>query len=45
MIGGMFFVSGVVVMAVNVTMTIRNAKLEQAALEAKIAAKLAKAGA
>ena len=45
MIGGMFFVSGVVVMAFNVFMTIRNAKLEQAALEAKIAAKMAKAGA
>ena len=29
MIGGMFFVSGVVVMAVNVAMTIRNAKLSR----------------
>ena len=45
MIGGMFFVAGVVIMAVNVGMTIRNAKREQAALEAKIAAKLARAGA
>jgi len=45
MIGGMFFVSGVVIMAFNILMTIRSAKREQAALEAKIAAKLAKAGA
>jgi cytochrome c oxidase cbb3-type subunit 1 len=45
MIGGMFFVSGVVVMAFNVFMTVRNARIEQAELEAKIAAKLAKAGA
>jgi cytochrome c oxidase cbb3-type subunit 1 len=45
MIGGMFFVSGVVIMVFNVVMTIRNAKIEQAALEAKIAAKMARAGA
>jgi cytochrome c oxidase cbb3-type subunit 1 len=45
MIGGMFFVAGILMMAYNVYMTIRNAKREQAALEAKIAAKLAKAGA
>jgi cytochrome c oxidase cbb3-type subunit 1 len=45
MIGGMFFVSGILVMVFNVYMTIRNAKREQAALEAKIAAKLARAGA
>jgi cytochrome c oxidase cbb3-type subunit 1 len=32
-------------MVFNVYMTIRNAKREQAALEAKIAAKLARAGA
>jgi cytochrome c oxidase cbb3-type subunit 1 len=44
MIGGMFFVSGVVIMAVNVVMTIRRAKNEQAVLEAKIAAKMARAG-
>jgi cytochrome c oxidase cbb3-type subunit 1 len=40
----MFFVAGILTMAVNVYMTIRNARLDQAALEAKIAAKLAKAG-
>jgi cytochrome c oxidase cbb3-type subunit 1 len=45
MIGGMFFVSGVVIMVFNVVMTILHAKSEQAALEAKIAAKMAKAGA
>jgi cytochrome c oxidase cbb3-type subunit 1 len=45
MIGGMFFVSGILVMSFNVFMTIRNAKIEKAAIEAKIAAKLAKAGA
>ncbi len=44
MLGGMFFVSGVVIMAFNVAMTIRAGKQEQAALEAKIAAKMAKAG-
>jgi cytochrome c oxidase cbb3-type subunit 1 len=45
MVGGILFVAGVVVMIVNITMTIREAKREQAAIEAKIAAKLAKAGA
>ena len=45
MIGGMFFVSGVLVMALNILMTIRSAKIERAAMEAKIAAKMAKAGA
>jgi cytochrome c oxidase cbb3-type subunit 1 len=39
----MFFVSGVVVMAYNMFMTIRNAKREAAEIEAKIAAKMAKA--
>ena len=45
MLGGMFFVSGILVMAFNITMTIRAAKQEQAAIEAKIAAKMARAGA
>jgi len=45
MLGGMFFVSGILTMVVNVVMTIRTAKVEQAAIEAKIAAKMAKAGA
>ncbi len=44
MVGGMFFVSGILVMSFNIFMTIRNAKLEQAAMEAKIAAKMANAG-
>jgi cytochrome c oxidase cbb3-type subunit 1 len=44
MVGGMLFVAGVVVMIFNITMTIREARREQAALEARIAAKLAKAG-
>jgi len=43
--GGMFFVSGILVMAFNITMTIRTAKQEQAAIEARIAAKMARAGA
>jgi len=43
MLGGMFFVSGILVMSFNMFMTIRGAKQEQAALEAKIAAKMAKA--
>ena len=43
-VGGAFFVSGVVVMAYNIGMTILTARREAAALEAKIAAKLAKAG-
>ncbi len=44
-LGGLLFVSGVVIMAYNVWMTIALAKREAAALEAKIAAKLARAGA
>ncbi len=43
-VGGAFFVSGVVVMAFNLGMTIAVARREAAALEAKIAAKMAKAG-
>ena len=43
MLGGMFFVSGILVMSLNIYLTIRGAKQEQAALEAKIAAKMAKA--
>jgi cytochrome c oxidase cbb3-type subunit 1 len=44
MIGGMFFLSGVIVMVFNVAMTVRQGRIEKAALEAKIAAKLARAG-
>ncbi|BAN68234.1 cytochrome-c oxidase, cbb3-type subunit I [endosymbiont of unidentified scaly snail isolate Monju] len=44
-LGGAFFVSGILLMCFNVAMTIRTAKQEQAALEARIAAKMAKAGA
>jgi cytochrome c oxidase cbb3-type subunit 1 len=40
-LGGAFFVSGILVMAYNVFMTISRAKQEQAAIEAKIAAKMA----
>jgi len=42
-LGGLLFASGMIIMAYNVFMTIRNASREQAAIEAKIAAKLAKA--
>ena len=42
-IGGAFFLAGVLVMAYNMVMTIRRAKIETAELEAKIAAKLAAA--
>jgi cytochrome c oxidase cbb3-type subunit 1 len=42
-IGGAFFVTGMVLMAYNVFMTIFQAKREQAAIEAKIAAKMAQA--
>ena len=42
-IGGMFFVSGVVVMTYNIVRTIVSAKREAAELESKIAAKLASA--
>jgi len=44
-IGGMFFLAGAVLMAFNMGMTIRQAKIESAALEAKLAAKMARAGA
>ncbi len=40
-IGGAFFVVGAVVMAYNFAMTIINARREDAALEAKLAAKMA----
>ncbi len=43
-IGGMFFLTGMVMMFVNVTMTIRQAKREAAELEAKMSAKIAKSG-
>ena len=42
-IGGMFFVSGVVVMTYNIVRTIVSAKREAAELESRIAAKLASA--
>jgi cytochrome c oxidase cbb3-type subunit 1 len=45
MLGGMFFVSGILIMVFNVAMTIRAAKAEQAAIDAKVAAKMAQAGA
>jgi cytochrome c oxidase cbb3-type subunit 1 len=41
--GGAFFVSGVVVMAYNVYMTVRQSRAEAAEIEAKLAAKLARA--
>ncbi len=41
-IGGMFFLTGILVMCWNVYMTIRNARAEAAALEAKLAAKMAR---
>jgi len=44
-IGGMFFLTGTVLMAFNMTMTIRQAKIENTALEAKLAAKMARADA
>jgi len=44
-IGGMFFLSGVFIMVYNVWMTIGQAKREAAELDAKLAAKLARAGA
>ncbi len=44
-LGGAFFVSGILLMCFNVYMTVRTAKQEQAALEGKIAAKVAQAGA
>ncbi len=42
-LGGAFFVSGVVVMAYNALMTLRKARVEAAELEAKLAAKMARA--
>jgi cytochrome c oxidase cbb3-type subunit 1 len=42
-IGGMFFLTGAVLMATNMFMTIRQGKRESAALEAKLAAKMAHA--
>jgi cytochrome c oxidase cbb3-type subunit 1 len=42
-IGGMFFLTGAVLMLFNALMTIRQAKQENAVLEAKLAAKLARA--
>ncbi len=42
-LGGAFFVAGVLVMAYNMVMTVRASQRERAALEAKLAAKLAKA--
>ena len=42
-LGGAFFVSGMVLMAINIAMTIRQAKVEQAAIEARIASRMARA--
>ena len=42
-LGGAFFVFGMMVMAYNVFMTIRQASKESAVIEAKLAAKLARA--
>jgi cytochrome c oxidase cbb3-type subunit 1 len=42
-IGGMFFLTGATLMAINMFMTIRQGKRESAALEAKLAAKMAHA--
>ena len=42
-LGGAFFVAGVLVMVYNMVMTLRAARREQAAIEAKLAAKMAKA--
>jgi len=42
-IGGMFFLTGTVLMAINMFMTIRQGTRESAALEAKLAAKMAHA--
>ena len=43
-IGGLFFLTGVLIMVYNLYMTVRAAKREAAELEAKLAAKLAAAG-
>ena len=42
-IGGVFFVTGMIIMAYNTFMTIRKGQIEARLLEAKLAAKLAKA--
>jgi cytochrome c oxidase cbb3-type subunit 1 len=42
-LGGAFFVLGILVMSYNVYMTIRQSRVEAAAIEAKLAAKMAKA--
>jgi len=42
-LGGAFFVVGALVMAYNMVMTVRASRIERAALEAKLAAKLAQA--
>jgi cytochrome c oxidase cbb3-type subunit 1 len=42
-LAGAFFVSGVVVMAWNMSMTIRQSRIEAAEIEAKLAAKMANA--
>jgi cytochrome c oxidase cbb3-type subunit 1 len=42
-IGGMFFLTGTVLMVVNMFMTIRQGKQENAVMEAKLAAKMARA--
>jgi cytochrome c oxidase cbb3-type subunit 1 len=42
-IGGMFFLAGMLLMVYNIAMTILVAKREQAAIESKIAAKMANA--
>ena len=42
-LGGAFFVAGVLVMVYNMVMTLRAARRELAAIEAKLAAKMAKA--
>jgi cytochrome c oxidase cbb3-type subunit 1 len=44
-IGGAFFLSGVVLMAYNIAMTIRQARKQQAELEARLAAKMSAMGA
>jgi cytochrome c oxidase cbb3-type subunit 1 len=42
-IGGMFFLTGTLLMTYNMFMTIRQGKRESAVLEAKLAVKLARA--
>ena len=42
-LGGAFFLAGIVVMSYNMVMTIRHARIEAAELEAKLAAKMARA--